>query len=69
MMKSGKARLDSTRFTTWTGTNFNNNTTVLDDMQPGHMHGLKLDEAYRRTRTLINKIAHRSLNPNSPSNK
>lgn len=53
MMKSGKARLDSTRFTTWTGTNFNNNTTVLDDMQSGHMRGSKLDEAYRRTRTLI----------------
>lgn len=53
ILKSGnKTRLDSTRFTTWTTTAFNNNTTTLDHSQGGS----KLDETYRRTRTLIDEL-------------
>ena len=58
ILKSGnKTRLDSTRFTTWTGSNFNNNANTFDDMQmPSTQGGSKLDEAYRRTRTLIDEL-------------
>ena len=35
LKSANKTRLDSTRFTTWTGSNFNNHTTVFDEMQGG----------------------------------
>lgn len=54
LKSANKTGLDSTKFTTCTATNFQNNSTTLDEIQQSQSS--KLDLAYRKTRTLIDEL-------------